>query len=242
MNNVRATVFCCLLIAAASTTWADVVFLKSGGKVEGRIIKRTESAVEVDLGAGSISLSKAKIDRIEEGRSPLDEYDERMAVLDDNDYDGWLNLAQWASDEAMATQARKAYEKVLSIRPNDPEANSALGRMEVDGRWMPEDDAHRARGLVEFEGQWMTPAEKESAMREQKAAHAASEQRHRDADSRKRDAADAEAREAETQTAPEGIPLYWGAWGPGPINWPTRPVGRPVPPPVNRPIRVPARR
>ena len=234
MNKLRTTVFCCLLITAASTTWADVVFLKSGGKVEGRVINRTESAVEVDVGAGSISLSMEKVDRIEEGRSPLDEYDERRHLLDDDDYDGWLSLAQWASDKAMATQARQAYEKVLSINPDDPEANSALGRVEVDGRWMSEDDAQRARGLVEFEGRWVTPAEKESAMRQQQSARASSEQRRRDAD--------AKAREAETQTEMEGIPLYWGAWGPGPINWPNRPVSKPVPRPINRPIRKPVGR
>jgi hypothetical protein len=76
--------------------------LKSGGSVEGRVIERTDSSVEIDIGAGSITLSMESVDRIEEGRSPLDDYDERAARLDENDLDGWLELARWASSEGLS--------------------------------------------------------------------------------------------------------------------------------------------
>ena len=248
MNHPLVNVFCCLLVVAASTVAADVIFLKGGGKIEGRVLERTESSVEVDIGAGSITVPMTKVDRIEEGRSPLDDYDDRAALLGEKDYDGWLDLAQWASSEGMGTQARRAYEQVLSISPDDPEANRALGRVEVDGSWMSEEDAYRARGYVEFEGRWMTPAEKERALREQQ-ARAESEQARRDAKARTGEAQaredEARAGETEDQTATQGIPLWWGTWGPGPTAWPTNPT-RPVDHPVNRPVtgrpvRVPVR-
>ena len=244
MNHPAVAIFCCLLVLATSWVSADVVFLRGGGKIEGRVLERTESSVEVDIGAGSISVSMTKVDRIEEGRSLLDDYDDRAALLGGNDYDGWLDLARWASSEGMGTQARRAYEQVLSISPDDPEANKALGRVEVDGSWMSEEEAYRARGYVQFEGRWMTPAEKESAMREQQAS-AAAENARLDAKARTAEAqareAEARAEEAEVQTATEGIPLWWGTWGPGPTAWPTnptRPVDRPV---TGRPVGVPVR-
>ena len=63
-----------LLPAAAS---ADEVFLKGGGQLSGRIVSRTATTVEVDVGAGRIGVPASSVVRIEEGRSPLQEYEER---------------------------------------------------------------------------------------------------------------------------------------------------------------------
>ncbi len=129
---------------------------------------------------------------------------------------------------------------MLSISPDHPEANAALGRVEHDGRWMSEEEAYRARGYVKFGGVWMTPAEQEVILREQREAHAASdaERQARSAEAKAREA-DARAREAEAeaeaQQAVQGIPLWWGTWGPGPTAWP----GQPGPvQPATHPVRV----
>ena len=230
MNKSLLVFFCCLFVFAVSSIRADVVHLKSGGSVEGRVIERTASSVEIDIGAGSITLSMESVDRIEEGRSPLDDYDERAARLDENDLDGWLELARWASSEGLGTQSRRAYEKVLSISPEHPEANAALGRVEHDGRWMSEEEAYKARGYVKFGGEWMTPAEQDAILRE---ARAVTDTAHQEAQARSAEAkardADARAREAEAeaQEAAQGIPLWWGTWGPGPTAWPTQPTTLP---------------
>ena len=230
MNKSLRVFFCCLFLFAVSSIRADVVHLKSGGSVEGRVIERTASSVEIDIGAGSITLSMESVVRIEEGRSPLDDYDERAARLDDNDLDGWLELARWASSEGLGTQSRRAYEKGLSISPDHPEANAALGRVEHDGRWMSEEEAYKARGYVKFGGEWMTPAEQDAILRQARAATdtAQQEAQARSAEAKARDA-DARAREAEAeaQEAAQGIPLWWGTWGPGPTAWPTQPVTLP---------------
>jgi len=231
-NGSLRTLLFALLIGAAPGSRADVVFLKHGAKLEGRIVERTGSSVEIDIGAGSLTLPMSKVDRIEEGRSPLDDYDDRAAKLAENDRDGWLELARWASGVGLGAQSRWAYEHVLGIDPNDPEANQALGRVEVDGRWMTEDEAYRARGFVEFEGQWMTPSEQESILRARDADRAASEARARTAEAQARSAeaqarsAEAQAQEAEAQAQrwPHGNSLYWSGWGPGPRDWPTNPL------------------
>ena len=130
---------------------------------------------------------------------------------------------------------------MLAVAPNDPEANSALGRVSVDGRWVTEEESYRARGYVELDGDWMTPAERDAILRERAATEAAdrrqveSEARVRDAEARAREAEAraAEAEAAAAEPAQEGIPLWWG-WGPGPVIWPTQPVSGP-----SRPVARP---
>jgi hypothetical protein len=227
-----------LLSLAAS---ADEVYLKGGGQISGRIVSRTATTVEVDVGAGKIGVPASSVVRIEEGRSPLDEYDERAGRLAPGDVDGWIALGEWASAKGLGSQARAAYNRALSASPGDPRANAALGNVEVGGRWVSEDEGYRAKGYVQFEGEWITPAEHEAIMRERAAENEQDRQRqHAEARAReaemKAEEAEARARQAEAE-AQEGIPVWYGdvAWGTGPTYWPTRPiVTRPIARPVPR--------
>lgn len=228
-DSLRIFLFA-LLIGVPSASIADVVLLKSGGRMEGRIVERTESTVEIDIGAGSLRFPMSSVDRIEEGRSPLDDYDERAAGLAADDRDGWLELARWASRAGLGTQSRRAYERVLAIDPSHAEANRALGRVELEGRWMTEDEAYRERGYVRFEGRWVTPAERESILRTRESDRAVDQARAQTAEAQARAReAEARAREAEAQARQPsyGIPLHWGTWGPGPSSWPSNPLDRP---------------
>ncbi|MDH4066931.1 MAG: hypothetical protein OEW19_21230, partial [Acidobacteriota bacterium] len=214
---------CRLLILAAAMALvpalaqADDVLLKGGGKISGRILSRTDSAVQVDVGAGIVTVRMDSVLSIEEKRSPLDDYEERTAKLGANDVAGWLDLARWSSSQALGTQARRAYERVLTIDPQNVEANQALGRVLVDGRWVTELEVHRARGLVDFEGAWMTPAERDAILARRDAQfndllRLDAERRARDADMR---AAEAEARAQQAAfdaaSSAVGIPLWWSA-------------------------------
>ncbi len=218
---------------------ADEVLLKGGGKVSGRIVKRTATSVEIDVGAGSVTVPMARVERIQEGRSALQDYYDRAGALASEDLAGWKELARWASAQGLATQARQAYERVIRINPSDADANLARGNVEMDGRWVTEAESYRARGYVQFEGRWVTPAEQESILRQRAAdTEAARSQRALDAQVREAEArareAEARARAAETGagqagSTDEGIPLWWGGgWGPGVGIWP--PVVQPTPP------------
>jgi len=243
-SSLLSALLLVLLVGAPAASRADVVFLKSGGKLEGSLVQQTETSIEVDIGAGSLTLPMSSVDRIEKGRSHLDEFDERAAALDPNDRDGWLQLARWASQAGLGTQSQWAYQHVLKIDPNDPEANQAMGRVQVEGRWMTEDEAYSARGYVRFEGRWVTPAEQDSILNAREAdrdaaraqAQAAEAQARAEVQAQVGEArvkeAEARAREAEAraQQPTYGIPLYWNTWGPGPNTWPTTPVDRgPIP-------------
>jgi hypothetical protein len=235
-------VLAAILLAGAAA--ADEVYLKGGGRLSGRIVSRTDTKIEVDVGAGRIAVPAASVLRIEEGRSPLQDYEERAGRIAPGDVDGWVALGAWADAHGLGTQARESYHRALAASPDDPRANAALGNVTMNGKWMTEDESYRARGYVQYGGEWMTPAEGDAVER----ARAAEDERDRerqDADRRAREAearaaeAEAKAREAEAQQASEGIPLWYG-WGAGPVSWPVGPVVRPPVAPPQRPA-APAR-
>ncbi len=207
---------------------ADEVFLKGGGTFSGRIVEQTDTMITVDIGDGKIGFPMTRVDHIVKGRSPLDEFDERASRLGPKDANGWRSLGRWALQQALSTQSRQAYQKVLSISPDDPEAREALGFVLLDGHWATEEESYRARGYVKYDGEWMTPAEMQVAQASDAAEQARwdAEKRAVEADVAAREAA-AEKREADERERKaeeerrSQTPVYWGGWGYGATYWPS---------------------
>ena len=236
---------------SVATASSDEILLRGGGRVSGVVVERTRDAIVVEAGPGRVTLSMALVEKVVEGRSTLEAYHERAGALEPGDVEGWADLARWAAERELLTQSREAWQRVLAADPSRPEANAALGRVEVDGTWMGEAEAYRARGYVSFEGRWVTPAEHEALVRERAEEEASAREtreaglRVREAEARAREA-EARAREAEAAAQPVdgGIPYGWG-WGGGFVLPPVAPwepdPQPPMAPPVVRPTRPPHR-
>ena len=236
------------LALAAGPLLADEVHLKGGGRISGVIVDRNADTVTVDIGGGTLGVKMSTVLRIEESHSPLQEYRKRAADLAPGDAEGWRELARWAEGEALSTQAREAWNRVLKVAPGDAEANAAVGRVELDGKWVTEEESYLARGFVEFEGDWVTPEERlailESRERE--------EQEHRaavDAEIAANQRA-VDEREAQQQAEHDAYwnslnnysdPFYWGYGGGGVAYWPTTPGRRVGGAGAGRPAQMPAR-
>ena len=246
---MRGMVVLVAVLLPAAPLLADEVYLKGGGQLSGQIVAHTDDSVTVDIGAGKMTVKLSSVVRIEEAKSPVEDFKARAAKLAADDADGWRELARFAADEGLSTQARQAWSKVVAVAPEDAEANRALGRVQHEGRWMSEADAYRAQGYVEFEGQWMTPAEQQSIVTDRQAR----EQADREAMQAQMKADEEAAREREAEEVREdaqrgsygtgdlpqlGDPVdaYWGGgWG-YPSYWPRNPG---VPSNPNRPITGP---
>ncbi|MGH9870002.1 MAG: tetratricopeptide repeat protein [Candidatus Polarisedimenticolia bacterium] len=238
-----------LLALVPALVLADDVHLKGGAVFSGRIVEETETMVSIDIGGGVVGVDRSRIERIVKGRSALDEYDERASRLKPQDANAWAGLGRWAAEQGLSAQSRQAYQKVLAVSPDDPEARQAMGFVLMDGRWLTEEESYRAQGYVQYDGEWMTPAEAQVAQQA-----SAAEQARRDAELRAADAevaaqeAEARAQEAEERAAQQAqnqatywnYPVYWGNWGYGVTTWPPStgagrwPVQRP-----STPARVP---
>jgi hypothetical protein len=238
------------MVLTAAPVLADEVYLKGGGQLSGQIVAHTDDSVTVDIGAGKMTVKLSNVVKIETSTSPVQQYKERAAKIPAGDAEAWRELARFAADEGLSTQARQAWSKVVAVAPEDAEANRALGRVQLDGRWVSEEESYRAQGYVEFEGQWMTPAEQESIVADRQAR----EQADRQAMEAQIAAEDAAAREEAEQEAREeaergsfgtsdlpqlGDPVdpgyYGGSWG-YPAYWPRSPGVSSNP---NRPIMGP---
>jgi hypothetical protein len=222
-----------LVLLVPGALFADEVYLKDAGSISGRIVEQNETTVKVDIGDGFIAVPASRVERIEKGRSALDEYADRAAKLGPQDVEGWKTLARWAMKQGYPGQAREAANKVLAIAPNDPDARKALGFVSLDGKWVTLEESYRAKGYVKFDGEWMTPAEAQAGQ-----AALAAERAQRDADHRAnaeanaavqqqtRDEKNAERERYEQEKRDQlNPPVYWGGWGYGATTWPT--VGSP---------------
>jgi hypothetical protein len=227
---------------------ADEVYLRGGGHVSGIILERTPETVRLETAPGTVAIPMSRVERIEESRSFLGEWRERMSSLSPRDADGWTALARWAQDRDLVTQARTAWEHVLALDPSHPEANAALGNVKVGDRWMSSEEGNRARGLVPYDGRWVSEPELRALVQERAADEAAARERReadlrvREAEARAREAeANARAAEASAQETGGGIPIGW------PIGFerrhPPRPCCSPHPPePTPRPRPTPSPR
>jgi hypothetical protein len=247
-------------IVARVSAAAYFVVLMGGGRLCARIVERTATRVAIETGPGRVTLPMSRVEKILESQSSLEVFAERAETLQPGDVQGWSELARWAEQRDLLTQARLAWQRVLAQDPGNPEANAGVGRVALNGVWMSSDEAYRAQGYVSYGGRWLTPAEHEAAVRERAADEAAAWEareagaRMREADARAREA-EARARDAEAAAAAAaaysgGIPLEYASGIPGlllPVPAGTRrPRARPpgmvrlVAPPPPR-FRLPSR-
>jgi hypothetical protein len=149
----------------------------------------------------------SQVESIETGASALASYRSRAAAIAPGDASGWLELALWARDAGLETQAQDAFARVVAIDPTNALAHAGLGDVRLAGRWVSPEESYRAQGLVPLDGAWVTASEREAILRERagattrELARLEAEARAREAEARAR-AAEAEARRAELQ--PEG--------------------------------------
>ena len=214
------------LALGATGASADEVILRSGGRLVGEIRERRPDAVVLETGPGLVTVPMSSVARVvTTPSSALSAYRARAARLRPDDAEGWFELALWARDQGLNTQARQALEHVLAVNPSHAGAHQATGHILQGGRWMTPEESYRARGFVPFEGSWMSPAEREAVLAERAAAseerrlQAESDARVREAEARAR-VAEAEAQRAQAQAeAPEagGIPYPWVLGGGGPV-------------------------
>lgn len=221
-RNLFIAVSLALLMGTAN---ADVIHLKKGGRLEGVLISEGPTSVTLDVGMGRVSLPLTSVLRIERGASALSEFRRRLAAMQSDDLRSYIELARFASDAGLRSEAKIAWARVSALDPTNAEAHQALGHVLVSGRYVDEEEAYRERGYIQFEGRWMTPVEQASLLREREDRR--SEDRRlaeavraaREADDRARrteaEAARSRAAYANNNLFPYGSSLIYGSpvWG-----------------------------
>ena len=169
MNKAIRTICLCLaaIAAVAGLAAADVVHLKSGGKVEGTILSRSEAEVVVQTAAGKVTLKAADVVRVEQKTTPFEVYREMTAKVAADDADGHFALGLWCADHKLSREAREEFQKAIAVDPNHKGARERLGYVLKDGKWMTFAEAKKADGFVRHGDKWVTEEQRDTAEQRQ---------------------------------------------------------------------------
>jgi hypothetical protein len=148
---------------ATAPTRADVIELRGGGQIQGKVVPdaKNKDRVQVLLlqGRRPLSFQKAQILRVVPKASPLDDYvvkRQKAAGTAEAQYD----LGYWCDQNRLTDLAKVHYEQALSHDPDFELAHKKLGHTKVEGSWLTRDDLTAAQGLVKYKGRWVTADEK----------------------------------------------------------------------------------
>lgn len=191
------------ILAAALTAGpalGDVVHLKNGGMIEGQVMQTPEGVV-IKLPAGEIRVSADAIARIEKKETPFEQYLKRSAAVKEDDPEAHYQLGLWAQAAGLKSQAREEFLKALALRPDHEGAHQALGHRRVEGKWVTPEQELEARGFVKRDGQWMTP---------EAAARFDALTAELQAQSARREAAEAELKKAQQEQAQAPVYTFSG--------------------------------
>jgi len=219
--NHRFRTFCMGLAAVtllSGVSSADVLHLKTGGRLEGVLVRETASSLTIDVGMGQLSVPRSSVLRIERSESALSEYRTRLAAVVPGDVHSLVELARFAGENGLRKESRLTWARVVSLEPGNVEAHLALGHVFVGGSYVDEAEANRALGLIYFDGRWMTPVEQAFLLREREQQIAyerrASDRRQaaREEEDRERRAEAAAERARAAAAYTSGLPV-WGYGG-----------------------------
>jgi len=114
------------LLLSASTSRADVIYLKGGRKLEGEIVSQESEKVTVKVKGGTIVLDKSDIIKIEAKASPEETYQKKLAALKEDDAQAHFELALWCKKYGFYEEYEALLEKTLEIDPGHIQAKRVL--------------------------------------------------------------------------------------------------------------------
>ncbi|MBE7463515.1 MAG: hypothetical protein HS116_08430 [Planctomycetes bacterium] len=151
-----------VLALLASAARADLVYLKNGGLLEGKVVRKGEW-LHIEQADGTVIVEVSKVEQIVKQETDLEVFDKRFAKIDE-DAEGaaslYSELGRWADGRRLKSRAEKAHRKAIALSPDLEISRTALGHVKVNGSWMTYDEAQQARGLVRHKDAWVTPEAK----------------------------------------------------------------------------------
>ena len=106
-------------LVSGSVFAADVIILKGGRTITGKILNRSDKTLEVEMTVGkstaTITIQVSDIDRIEKGENKDVEFRKRWSALKSNDLPGHEALLKWCEDNSLSIQAAQVRKKIDSV-------------------------------------------------------------------------------------------------------------------------------
>lgn len=181
--TVRVMLIIAVFAAVVATAaWADVVHLKSGGRLEG-VVKVEGDTLTITNRFGSTSVPVSAVELVEKAPTILEKYEKLASKADANNVAAQRRLAEFCRENHLRARERYHLLLILRLRPDNIEARSRLGFVMHKGKWHTKADEMFDRGLTRFRGQWVTPEAKQATLaaeRERRRELAAKRRRERE--------------------------------------------------------------
>jgi len=150
----------------------DVVHYKGGRKAEGKVVAEDADSVTLETKFGRIRIPRKDIEKVERGKTTLEQFRERFEALQKKpDVAALAELARWCQEKGLTAEWKDVLRSIVQADPENEAANTALGLVRHEGKWMTPDERARAeqartegemraKGLVPYQGRWVKPEEK----------------------------------------------------------------------------------
>jgi len=151
-----------VLLCASTFASADVVTLKDGRVLEGKILEDDGKTVKIKLKKGTMTLDHKDVDSIVKKATPEEEYQERLAKLDTKSASAQMELGLWAGEKELEEQAILHLIAAYGIDPEIARISDELTKRDyhlMGDKWCGPDTYYPSIGWIKFEGRWCSPAE-----------------------------------------------------------------------------------
>ena len=151
------------LVPAGSTARADVIVLRGGGQVTGKVLPDPQNKERVHVwllqGRKPLSFLKSQIAEVTKKASPLDDYFEKVKKAPAT-AQAQYDLGIWCDQNKLADLAKLHYEAALVSDKMFEPAHRKLAHVFHDGYWLTRDDLSAIQGLVKYKGRWISTEER----------------------------------------------------------------------------------
>ncbi|NOZ20496.1 MAG: hypothetical protein GXP25_05335 [Planctomycetes bacterium] len=129
-----------IALIAVAPAGGDILYLKSGKVVEGRVVK-DDNSYEVETKTGKMKYPATMVEQVVEKKTHVDEFYEQADALKDTDSAGRARLGQWCLKRGMERHATTMFREALRIDPKNLTARIALADLKA------KDVRHKLRKL-----------------------------------------------------------------------------------------------
>ena len=150
-------------VATPRMVWGDLVKLVNGGEVRGKILASPDAKDRIRLESmtgATIIVERSQTQFVTSRPAVVEEYESRSRRVKD-EVDAHWELAEWCRQKGLTTQRETHLRRVTELAPDHDKAQTILGRVWHQGKWVDKDDLMASQGYVKYKNKYITPQELE---------------------------------------------------------------------------------
>jgi len=153
----------CAILFNLSSTDADLIKLKNGGELHGKLQSYHPADAELTMNTllgTKITLARDEIQFFLKRSLKIEQYELRALQVADTIGAHW-ELSEWCRENRLTEQRDEQLQAILLLDPDHEKARAALGYTRQNGEWMTRHELMTQQGYVRYKGKYITPQELE---------------------------------------------------------------------------------